>query len=180
MPLRFHVYAREREPSDRSADLRRAIAQVDPAMPWTRVSRASELVDDQAAANTTLALAINTMGAMALSLAAAGIFAVMAYTVSRRTREMGIRMALGASASDVMRLVLAQSLRLTTVGAIVGLTLAAPLAFALRALLLGVSPLDPLALGSVVALLAATAMAAALLPARRAAAVDPVATLRTE
>ena len=113
-----------------------------------------------------------------MTLAAVGLFAMMAYVVSLRTRELGIRVALGARSGDVVGLVVRQAVRLAVYGSIAGVAIAVPIAFGLRALLAGVSPLDPLALAPTLALLFVVAIAAAVIPARRAARVDPVSVLR--
>jgi ABC-type antimicrobial peptide transport system permease subunit len=119
------------------------------------------------------------MGALGLVLASIGLYGVLAYAVSRRVREIGIRMALGASKSDVLRTVLGQAMALVGIGVAIGLamSLAAtrPLATFLSA---GVSVTDPVTLAVVVAVLAATGLAAALVPARRALRVDPMTALR--
>ena len=127
-----------------------------------------------------LATAFGTLGAAALALAAVGLFAVLAYAVSMRQREIGIRMALGARVGDVTRLVLWQAVRLATIGLVAGFALALPAAYLIRGIFLGVSPFDPRALAPAVAVLLVTAIGAGVLPALRAARVDPVKTLRAE
>jgi putative ABC transport system permease protein len=116
---------------------------------------------------------------VALVLAAVGIYGVMAYSVTQRTHEIGIRMALGAAHADVLRMVLRHGLKLTLLGVAIGLA-AALGATRLIASLLFVSPTDGLTFGAISALLAAVAMVASLLPARRAARVDPLIALRRE
>jgi predicted permease len=120
------------------------------------------------------------LGLLALLLASVGIYGVVSYAVSRRTREIGIRVALGASRSDIMRLVLGQSLRVVAIGIGLGMIGAASVSRALSALLFGVSPLDPVTYLGVSLLLAAVAMLASYVPARRAMRVDPVVALRCE
>jgi ABC-type antimicrobial peptide transport system permease subunit len=110
-------------------------------------------------------------GAVALFLAVVGLYAVVAFSVSRRTQEIGIRMAVGAAAKDVLRLILRQSLAMIGIGLALGLVLAAGFARLLRVVLFRVEPWDP------VLLLVTTALAATLLPARRAARLDPVKAL---
>ena len=104
----------------------------------------------------------------------------MSYTVSLRTREIGVRVALGGRSSDVARLVLREAIRLTTFGTAIGLSLAIPLAFLLRAALFGVSPLDPWALIWTISLLLVTATGAATVPALRAASTSPLVAIQTE
>jgi putative ABC transport system permease protein len=119
-------------------------------------------------------------GALALVLAAVGLYGVVAYAVTQRTREFGIRMALGARGAYVRRLVLRQGTRTALVGGVLGAALATAIGRALRSRLYGVDPLDPLSLLSVAALLALVTVLAAAIPARRAARVDPAVALRVE
>jgi predicted permease len=126
---------------------------------------------------TSLAAAL---GALALVLAAVGVYGVVAYAMSRRTREIGIRMALGANAPDVLRLVLAQTMRPVVIGAAVGLLACAAVSRILASVLFGVSTLDPLALVGGTLFVLGVALAAGALPARRAASVDPTTTLHHE
>lgn len=114
------------------------------------------------------------------ALAAIGLYGSMAYAVSRRTREMGVRMALGARPSEVLRYVLTQALRVALGGTAIGLAAAIPATRYLRSLLYGVDPIDPATLFSVVMVLAAASIAAAYVPARRATRVDPVVALRSD
>jgi putative ABC transport system permease protein len=121
-----------------------------------------------------------SLGVVVLLLAAIGIYGVTSYSVSRRTREIGIRMALGADRSTVLRLVIRQGLILTAIGVAIGLAAGAAGAQVLRSLLFGVSALDPLAFGGAALLFGAVALAASYLPARRATRVDPMVALRAE
>jgi len=117
---------------------------------------------------------------VALGLAATGIYGVMAYTVSQRTNELGIRVALGASAADVVALVLRQGMGVVVVGVVTGLAAIFTVGRLVQAMLYQTSPHDPLALVATVALLAGVALVACLIPARRAAKVDPMVALRCE
>jgi predicted permease len=119
-------------------------------------------------------------GAVALALAAIGIYGVMAYSVNQRAREIGLRMALGAASGSVSRMVVKQGLLITSIGMVVGGLLALGAGQALRSLLLDVSPLDPLTFLAIGVLLGGVAIAASLIPARRATRVDPVEALRAE
>ena len=115
---------------------------------------------------------------MALALAAFGIYGVVSYSVTQRTSEIGVRMALGAERGDVIRLIVGQGLGLVAAGLGIGLLLSAAATRYLGTLLFGVSPMDPWTYAGVALVLAASAMAACYLPARRAARIDPHAALR--
>jgi ABC-type antimicrobial peptide transport system permease subunit len=119
-------------------------------------------------------------GGMALVLGVIGIYGVISYAVSQRSREIGIRLALGAPPADLSRMFLRYGLILAGVGAVIGTAVASGLSRLMKALLFGVSPLDPLTYAAVPLVLVAAAGLAAYLPARRAATMDPVETLRAE
>jgi ABC-type antimicrobial peptide transport system permease subunit len=126
------------------------------------------------------ALLAGALGVLALLLAAAGIYAVMAYNVAQRTREIGVRMALGARKTDVMRLVLREGMRLVAIGVGVGLLASIIGSRVLSKFLYGLSALDGLAFAAVSVLLATMALLACWIPARRAIQVDPIVALRCE
>jgi putative ABC transport system permease protein len=117
---------------------------------------------------------------LALVLAVVGLYGVLAYSVSQRTREIGIRMALGASNGDVLRLVVREGLTLAVIGVVIGAAGAFALTKVLEGLIFGVKVSDPFTLATVVALLLGAALAASLIPARRAAKVEPLEALRIE
>jgi ABC-type antimicrobial peptide transport system permease subunit len=120
------------------------------------------------------------LGLLALTLAVVGVYGVKSYVVSQRTREIGIRMALGADRRDVLRLLLADGAKLTLAGLAVGLPLAALIAFALTKVLRDVTPFDPVIFAAAPLVLGAAALLATFVPARRAAHVEPLKALRTE
>jgi putative ABC transport system permease protein len=160
--------------------LRRAILGVDPSLslgPVISLERSSSLgiLPQRVAAALTTAL-----GALALLLSALGVYGVVAYALSRRVREMGVRMALGAGGRSVAGLVLRRGLRLALPGILVGLPAIVGLGFVLRSFLLGLSPLDPIALVMVPGVLLVTVVVACAAPARRAARVQPMEALRSE
>jgi len=120
------------------------------------------------------------LGGIAILLSAAGIYGLMAYTVVERTREIGIRLALGAERKDVLRMLARRGLFLTLAGLVIGLAISIPLARVLASLIYGVSASDGTAFGATAFLLAAVALLACYIPARRAMKVDPIIALRQE
>jgi putative ABC transport system permease protein len=125
-------------------------------------------------------LLVSSFAALALVLAAVGIYGTIAYSVAQRTHEIGIRMALGAGMNDVLKLVVREGVLMAGMGAIVGLGAAAVMTGLMSSLLVGVTPRDPLAFGASAAILLLVAALASLLPARRAARIEPLEALRTE
>jgi putative ABC transport system permease protein len=137
-----------------------------------------EMVDRTAFSRRAFALLMGVLGAVALLLAAMGIYGVISYLVAQRTREMGIRLALGAHRHGLLKLVLGQGVRLTMIGVAAGLTLALALTRFLSSMLYGVSAADPITFASIALLFAGVALTASYLPARRAMKVDPITALR--
>jgi putative ABC transport system permease protein len=166
-------------PATLVAPIRERLRTVDSNVP-TEFSTMSERVADSVAERRFAMLLLALFAAIALLLAAVGIYGVVAYSVEQRTREMGIRTALGAPGGAVVRTVLAGSLRTVAAGLAVGLLGALALTRLLRGLLYGVSPIDPVIFSAVAALLALVAVVATLIPARRATRVDPMVALRNE
>jgi putative ABC transport system permease protein len=160
--------------------IRDAIWSVDADQPVSSVEQLQTLISIQHAGDAVLTNLMVSFGLLALFLCAIGVYGVMAQAVSQRTREIGIRAALGAQRSDLIRLVLAQGARLMLVGAVIGLAAALGLAQFLRNFLFGVGPTDPLTFAGVTLLLALVALAACYIPARRAMKVDPAIALRCE
>ncbi|MGH9139803.1 MAG: ABC transporter permease [Vicinamibacterales bacterium] len=168
------------DPAVLAESIRRQVRAVDPNEPVFSVRTMAAVVDSAVAERrfTMLLLALFAMTALALS--AIGIYGVMAYFVTQRTHEIGIRMALGATRRDVMGMVLSQGVRLTGAGVIAGVLGALVLTRAIAALLYGVSPRDPSTLMALSSLLTAVALLACYIPARRATRVDPIRALRYE
>ncbi len=123
---------------------------------------------------------LGAFAAVALLLAIVGIYAVVSYTVAQRTRELGVRLALGASPARVRAVVMMSSLRSIVPGLVVGALLASASTSAMRTLLYGVSPLDPIALGAAIVVLSVAGIASTLVPAVRATRVDPLIAIRAE
>ena len=165
-------------PAALANSVRRAVQSVDPDQPVFGVRTLEEVVARSLGQRRFQLQMIGAFAVTALLLAALGIYGVTSFWVRQRTQEIGIRVALGAQGSDVMRLVLRQGLQLTLWGIFAGCAGTIPLAMALRSLLFGTGPFDPLTLAAIVALLTATSLAACYLPARRAMRVDPVVALR--
>jgi putative ABC transport system permease protein len=168
------------DPARLAEPLTRAVRDADPDQPTHSVR---SMADVQAAATASRRFAMQLVGGfalLALVLAAIGIYGVMAYLVSQRTREIGIRMALGARPASVVGLVVSYALALAVGGVLVGIVGAAVLTRLIAGMLFGVSPSDPLTFATIALTLIATALAATLTPARRAARVDPMVALRAE
>jgi predicted permease len=174
---------RRGDPGPLVADIRNAIRGLDPNLPVYDARTLNEHMQGAIFAQRMAADLLGAMGVLALLLAAIGLYGVMAYAVSQRTQEMGIRLALGASPASLLNMVVGQGMKLTSVGLVIGLAIALG-AFgsigAVRTLLPGISPLDPMTFIAVPALLAAIAFVATWIPAKRAGRVDPVVALRVD
>jgi macrolide transport system ATP-binding/permease protein len=162
------------------AAVQREIHRLDPNIPIGSARTLTERLDLPLFPARMTAWILGSFGALALVLAAVGLYGVMSYMVSTRTHEIGVRMAMGARAADVLALILRQGLTLTAAGVITGVLLAVLLARLMRALLYGISSTDAPTYIAVVALLGLVALIACLVPARRATKMDPVAALRAE
>ena len=157
-----------------------AVARVDPDVPVQDLKTLPEQVRENVALDRMLGTLAGAFAALATLLAAVGLYGVLAYSVAQRTREIAVRMALGAEGRHVRGLVLRQVGRLTLAGGVAGLIAALALGHAARSLLFGLGPHDPASVAAAVAVLAAVALGAAVLPARRAAGVAPMRALRAE
>lgn len=163
-----------------TTEVRHVLAQLDSTLPLFAVRTMDELIAEHASGQQFLALLLGLFSGLALLLAAIGIYGVLSYLVTQRTREIGIRMSLGASRSNVLSLVLNQGMRLAGIGFALGLVGALAAGRLLSSLLHEVRPRDPAIIVLTAACLGAVAFAACYLPARRAAKVDPIVALRHE
>jgi putative ABC transport system permease protein len=160
--------------------VKKAVADIDKDQPVARVRTMDEVAAEATSRPRFRATLVGTFALMALALAAVGIFGVLTFSVRERMREFGVRVALGASAGDILRLVAGSGVKIAAAGALIGLAAAALLTRALASLLFGVTPLDPLTFMVAPAILGATALTATIVPAVRAIRVDPAVTLRDE
>ncbi|MDQ2669074.1 MAG: ADOP family duplicated permease, partial [Gemmatimonadota bacterium] len=167
-------------PRDLVAPVRGAVRETDPALAVAESMTLTESLELSLLPQRAGGLLLSGFGLLGLVLASLGIYGVIAYTVAQRTREVGIRMALGASSVSVVGLVVRYAARLVLIGVVIGLVAAFALARLVRGFLTGLDPSDPLTYGGVVAVLCGVALLAAWLPARRAARVDPMVALRQE
>jgi putative ABC transport system permease protein len=168
------------DPAALAASVEGAIHSVDPDQPIYHVQPMAQYLDESLAGRKFSTTLLSLFGALALLLAAIGIYGVMAYSVTQRTHEIGIRVALGASPPDVLRMMVRAGLGLATAGIGIGLIASFVFARSMESLLFGVHPTDPATLVGVCALLTAVALAACYVPARRATRVDPLVALRHE
>lgn len=168
------------DPGAIAATIRAEIGRLDDSVPVDRMRTMADIVDESVAPRRFQASLVVLFALVALSLALSGVYGVTSYTVARRTREFGVRLALGAQRSELLRFVVSQGLRPVAVGVVLGLALAWAATTAARSVLFGVSALDPLTLGTVSLVLIATAALACYIPARRASRIDPVVALRAD
>ncbi|HMA25365.1 MAG TPA: FtsX-like permease family protein, partial [Gemmatimonadaceae bacterium] len=168
------------EPGAVIASVRQIVHSLDPLLPTHHERSISTLLDSASARVRFLMLMLGVASGIALVLGAVGLYGVMAYGVSMRQREIGVRMALGARPADVSRMISRQGLVLAGVGVTIGLASAIGVTRLLRGMLYDVSPTDPLTLATTCAALLVVALIASWLPARRAAGVDPAVALRSD
>lgn len=171
------------KPSSIISSVRQAVREVDPNLPLSNIKTQIEQGDEALSMERMFAKLLTLFGLVAQQLAAIGLYGVMAYSVSQRTHEIGIRMALGANRGNVLQMVLRQGMVLTLIGVALGLVAAYVLTRYLESLtsmLFGVEPRDPFTFGVIAALLTLVALVACLVPARRATKIDPLVALRYE
>ena len=177
----FYIVVRtDGEPTTLVEPLRRAIAAIDPELPLFDVRTMNERISGTLATARFNTLLLSLLGAIGLVLAASGIYGVIAYFVTQRTQEIGVRVALGATRGSVVRLILAQAMRPVAVGAALGVAAAMATSQVLDSQLFQVSRTDPVTIVLVVATLIGVALVASVVPARRAASVDPTRALQSE
>ncbi len=170
------------DPAPFAGIIRDQVRRLDPDMPVLRVSTMQSYFEDRAMLGPRLiAQIVSTTGFMGLAMAVVGLYGVVAYTVSRRTREIGIRLAIGATPHGILRMVLTQGAMLTAIGLVIGLLIVIPIALKiLPGLVVGTNPISVKLLIGVGAVLSASMLTACWIPARRASRVDPTRSLRLE
>jgi ABC-type antimicrobial peptide transport system permease subunit len=177
------VYVVARTPGDPDVlikPLNAAVARIDPDLPLFDVRTMEQRLSSTLATARFNTLLLTLLGTLGLVLAASGIYGVIAYFVSQRTQEIGVRIALGATPAAVMRLILAQAMRPVAIGAAIGLAAALAASRVLAGQLFGVTRADPVTIAAVIATLICVALVASAVPARRAAAVDPTRALQAD
>jgi putative ABC transport system permease protein len=167
-------------PEQAFAVVRQAMKEIDPGLAVDAMRTMDDQIETTLTNERMIELLAISFGLLATLLAGVGLYGVLAYSTAQRTREIGIRMALGSSRLGVSRLVLMDVLRLAGIGIVVAIPCSVMLGRLLRSQLFGVSTADPFTLAAVVLLIAVVALVAAVVPARRAATVDPTVALRTE
>jgi putative ABC transport system permease protein len=178
--LVFLTIRTNRDPSSYAAAARAQIARIDPDQPVFDITPFQKVIENHLLGLSYVATMMTLMGVIALLLASIGVYGVMAYAVTERTHEIGVRLALGAQPREVLRLVLRRGLILTFVGLIIGLPIAFGVAQLMSNIIYGVSAADLLTFGGIGALMCIITFLACYIPARRAMQVDPMIALRYE
>jgi putative ABC transport system permease protein len=180
MPWQTLVIRTKNDPVSLSAAIRREVSALDPEQPVGRIATMDQLLESSTTQQRFRAFLLGSFATIALLLSGVGIFGVMAYAVSLRTREIGVRMALGARPVDMLALIFAESMALASLGVVLGLAGAYGVTRVLNSLLFEVSSTDPFTFSAVTVLLCLVAVLASYVPARRAMRVDPIVALRYE
>ena len=180
MPWQTLVVRTKKDPMGLIGLIRHEVTTLDPEQSVARVATLDELMEASTAQPRFRTFLLGSFAGVALLLSAIGIYGVMAYTVSRRTREVGVRMALGARPADILKLIFGESMTLTLLGVGFGLVGAYAVTRVMKTLLFGITSTDPFTFTSVTLLLCSVALLASYVPARRAMSVDPMAALRDE
>ncbi len=179
-PVMYVLLRSRTTPAETAAGLRRIVAAIDSLVPVTRVRSLDEVIATSVSAPRALAILLLGFGGLAVIIGAVGVYSLIAYMVSWRTREIGLRLALGAQRWQIVLSVVRQSLLLAGVGCATGLLCALALSRVLHSFLFEVSALDPVTFSMVPLLMVVVALIAAWIPARRAAGVDPMEALRAD
>jgi ABC-type antimicrobial peptide transport system permease subunit len=173
--IRTHLSAAALVPA-----LRQIVQQADPDLPMIDIRTEREQINASMQMERTLATLTTAFGVLALVLASVGIYGIMAYTVSQRTNEIGIRLALGAMPGQIRGMILSESTWITAAGLVAGVAGALALTRLIKSMLFGIAPYDPVTVTAAVLLLLGVALLASWIPARRAAGVEPMEALRHE
>ena len=179
-PFMSFVLRTPSDPGRLAMAMRNAVRAVDPAQPVAQIRLMTGMVNQSLAPRRFVVTVLGVFAAMALSMAVIGLFGVISYAVTQRTRELGVRAALGARPAEILRMVLWQGMKLAGLGAVIGLAASLAIGGLLRNELFGVSAFDPLTFASMAAVLIGAALLSSYLPARRATRVDPMVALRYE
>jgi putative ABC transport system permease protein len=178
--LELMVRTERADPLSIFPEIRRVVQSVDPSIPLANARTMDQIIADSTARYRFTSLLLSIAASVAVILAAVGLYGVVSYVIERRTREIGMRIAIGARPGEVERLFVARSLALVATGLVAGVGLALATTRVMSGLLFGIAPNDPVTFGSAAVLLAVVALLASWIPARRAARVDPVTALRAE
>jgi putative ABC transport system permease protein len=180
MPLMDVVVRTDSSPESLLPAIRKRIKALDPDLPMANVNTMEQWLTTSAAQPRLTSILLSIFAGVALLIAAIGIYAVLTYSVSQRTREIGVRMALGATPRRVLELIVSEGMRVVLLGLVIGLAGGLALGRTVQSLVYGVGVRDPKIYFVVAASLTAVALAACFIPARRAAVVDPMVALREE
>jgi putative ABC transport system permease protein len=176
----LRIVVRAKNAAALAPSLREIVRRIDPQQPIYEITSLESLRAESLATRRFTLILLSLLAALALVLATVGIYSIMSYNVTQRTTEIGIRMALGAASRDILRLIVGNALRLIIFGVIAGLAIALTATRVMESLLYGIAPTDPLTFAAICATIAATGVLASVLPASRAARVDPLVAIRNE